>query len=117
MTIQETALQFCKLCLGWKDATIPHEDFISRGVGRSTPLIIHDRNRISQCVADFLGERYWIQINRDASTGWNYVARVGMQNLTSEPRVVGRQQAEFSSASLTHAILGACVAMKELEAA
>lgn len=62
---------------------------------------------------EFLGERYWLQVNRSAATEWKYVARIGLQNLTSEPRSHGLEQAVFAHDTISGAIAGAIAISKE----
>ena len=67
-------------------------------------------------IAQFLGTRFWLQVNRSCATDWQYVARIGLQDLVNEPRALGRQQAMCIHEHLPEAISGAIAAMKEMEA-
>jgi hypothetical protein len=112
--VTQKAIEFATICLGYKDAytaptmqgTAVYETDSDR---RFNPDSITDLQRVLE---EFLGNRYWIQLNRDLTGLFQWTAIVGQQGLIDK-------QANFEQGkgvgNIAEAVFDACVAARQMD--
>jgi hypothetical protein len=105
MTDRAKALAFAKECLKWPEATEAHHVLTRASAGES--FDIDNAAEIQGRIEQFLGERFFIQINRSTTSLFKWTVIVGPQNLRGRPPLFdhGRGDGEH----LFDAIFDACV--------
>jgi len=85
MTDVRKAVRFARYCLKWPDATATslRAGVIRSSERRSRRFIPADTQSLAKYLQSFLGERYYIQINRDKTGLFQWQVIVGQQGLTS----------------------------------
>ena len=109
MTDVRKAVRFARYCLKWPDATATSlragvVRSKTRGARRFTPA---DTQSFIKYLQAFLGERYYIQINRDKTGLFQWQVIVGQQGVSSAG--ASSDQARAENADLLDAIFDACV--------
>lgn len=110
MTDLAKAIAFARHCLKWDDASAAS---LKAGISRrdTKPSVErffpNDTVSLTRYLQQFLGERYFIQINRDKTGLFQWQVLVGQQGLNSPGSSFEHVRAE--SADLPDAIFDACV--------
>ena len=110
MTHQK-AIDFATICLGYTDILVDGTVICERQqTARSVDTdSITDLQRVLE---EFLGNRYWIQLNRDLTGLFQWTAIVGQQGLIDK-------QASFEQGkgvgNIAEAVFDACVAAKQMD--
>jgi hypothetical protein len=99
-------LEFSRKCIGWRNATY-EAGKVLRNEGsfdRFDPSSWEDTWPLTR---HFLGNRYWIQMNRDLSTNARWRVLIGTQNVVHRESLCGT--VEVIDDDQNRAIMSACV--------
>jgi hypothetical protein len=105
MTDLAKAVAFAKHCLKWHDAfAVSLQEGVVRADTRASTghLLPNDTDSVTRYLQEFLGERYYIQINRDKTGLFQWQVIVGHQGASFD-------QARAENDDLLDAIFDACV--------
>lgn len=108
MTDITKAIAFAKECLKWEDACASNPDGLYiEDLGISRIFCLDSASEIQSHVEQFLGNRFFIQINRGTTSLFKWRVIVGLQNLSAPGARFDHARAE--SNDLYDAIFDACI--------
>jgi hypothetical protein len=110
MTTIAKAIAFAKECLKWHD--VSHKNGI---VSDSATHAFFDPDSLPDCqsrLGEFLGKRFFIQINRGTTSLFQWSVIVGLQNRMNRPPIFDHGRGE--SDDMFDAVFDACVAAVRL---
>ena len=100
------ALEFVRQCIGWVHATY-ETGKVLRNEGSSDRFDPDNWEDAWPLIRDFLGNRYWIQMNRDLSTNARWRVLIGVQAVACRGLSYGT--VEVIDEDQTRAIMRACL--------
>jgi hypothetical protein len=107
----DAGLEFARKCLGW-DKAIWDGKVVSRNEGERTDHFTIDNFESSwPFVSDFLGVRYWLQVNRDRNTNARWRVAIGIQDVSAPGASSG--SVEIIGDNQARALMAACVLAAE----
>ncbi len=111
MTDLAKAIAFAEHCLGWTkvyaDHKPPRDTFICDGGGSDRAFHLDSVYRLSSVLQEFLGKRYFIQINRGTTSLFQWRVIVGWQDGTDKSKPL--ENAVGVGEDLWDALFDACV--------
>ena len=112
MTDLAKAIAFATQCLKWTDVSAKSEVFVCDGMNDAA-FNIDIAADLEAVLAEFLGKRYFIQINRGTSSLFHWRVIVGLQDLSIKGAHFDSAQAEGEE--LWDVIFDACVQATHLD--
>ena len=105
--IRPVALAFAQKCLGWEAVTTDGFVVSSHVLGPGGCFRADNFESTWPYIRDFLGTRYWLQMNRDRSTESRWYIRIGVQDVAR--RGFSRDFVEVIDDDQTCGLMEACV--------
>jgi hypothetical protein len=106
MTDTAKAVAFATSCLKWTDVAAKNEVFVCDGMSDAA-FNIDIAADLEAVLQEFLGKRYFIQINRGTGSLFHWRVIVGLQDKSAKGACVDNAQAEGED--LWDVIFDACV--------
>jgi hypothetical protein len=101
-------MEFVQKCLGWSRFNLESGDVVlDDASGPTQGFAVGRLEDVRLLIGEFLGTRYWIQVNRDAGTSGQWRVLIGVQNVAA--RGASRETVTATNEDLAHGMMEACV--------
>jgi hypothetical protein len=105
--ITQTTIEFARKCLGWQKVELRNGRVIRNALGSDASFDPASWESMWPYVRDFLGNKFWVRMNRDRMTNARWRIAIGIQDVAV--RGASRESVAVIDDDQTRAIMQACV--------